>query len=375
MKFLSTLFCLFLINFISAQNIINETIMHDGIERNYRLFIPASYDGSNSYPLVFNFHGFGSNNAEQEFYSDMNRVGEANDFFICYPNGIANSWNVGWDFGSEADDVGFTSALIDKLTQDYSVDAERIYSCGMSNGGFMSYRLACELNDKIAAIASVTGSMSPTLAMDCEPGRSFSILQFHGTDDATVPYDGMEDLNIGIDSLFNYWSIQNQCSSNIDTLDIEDINQNDGSTAQRISITNCDNNTEVILYKIDNGAHTWPGAFLTLGVTNQDVKASEVIWDFFKNKTLSNQTTSLDPIIIDNFSIYPNPSHGEIFIKSGLEIEKYEIITLMGESVKRGSMNKNLNYLDVSDLISGTYIILVESKNQTYSKKFSIIRR
>ena len=349
--------------------------MHDGIERNYRLFIPSSYDGSNSYPLVFNFHGFGSNAAEQDFYSDMNRVGEANDFFICYPNGIANSWNVGWEFGSEADDVGFTSALIDRLTQDYSIDSERIYSCGMSNGGFMSYRLACELNNKIAAIASVTGSMAPALAMDCEPGRPFSILQFHGTDDATVPYNGMEDLNIGIDSLFNYWSILNQCDTDIDTIDIEDTNMDDGSTAQRISLTNCGNNTEVVLYKIDKGAHTWPGAFITLGVTNQDVEASEVIWNFFKDKTLSNQTTSLESMISNDISIYPNPSYGEVYIDSEYEIEKYEIISLMGERVKKGTINNSSNYLDISDLLSGTYIILIESNNHTFSKKFSLLNR
>lgn len=375
MKYLLTLFSIILIHSISSQNVINETIMHDGIERSYRLFIPASYDGSNPYPLVFNFHGFGSNASEQEFYSDMNRVGEANNFFICYPNGIANSWNVGWDFGSEVDDVGFTSALIDRLNQDYGIDSERIYSCGMSNGGFMSYRLACELSDKIAAIASVTGSMAPALAMDCEPGRPFSILQFHGTDDTTVPYNGMEDLNIGIDSLFNYWSTLNQCGTNIDTVDIEDTNQNDGSTAQKISLTNCSNNTEVILYKIDKGAHTWPGAFLTLGVTNQDVEASEVIWDFFKDKTLKNQTTSLESIALQNVTIYPNPSNGEIFIESEMELENYEIISLMGKRIKKGILINNTKHLDVSNLISGTYILVIGFKNQTFSKKISIINR
>ncbi len=375
MKVLCCLFTLMLgFNQLTGQEVRFGTITHDGVERNYKIFIPSSYDGNTPYPLVFNFHGFGSNGGEQEFYSDMNRVGEANDFFICYPNGIDNSWNVGWEFGSEADDVGFTSVLIDQMSMDFSIDAERIYACGMSNGGFMSFRLACELNDRIAAIASVTGSMSPALAMDCEPGRPVSILQFHGTDDGTVPYVGLEDLNIGIDSLFNYWNIVNNCTTDPDTVEIDDTNINDGSTVQKISYTNCEFNTEVVLYKIDKGAHTWPGAFLELGVTNQDVEASEVIWEFFKDKSLSNQTTSSDDVLVDNeVNIFPNPATDYILVESDNDWKQYSIYNIDGELISSGTIDSGLHKVNTSSFPSGTYFIQVQYQNQLISKKFNII--
>ena len=375
MKLQFLLTFLFFSSFSYGQEVIVSSIQHDGIERDYRLFIPSSYDGSAPISLVFNFHGFGSNAAEQEFYSDMNRVGEAEGFMICYPNGIENSWNVGWEFGSTADDVGFTEALIDEFSQNYNIDNERVYSCGMSNGGFMSYRLACELNDKIAAIASVTGSMAPALAMNCNPGRPVSVLQFHGTNDGTVPYEGMMDLNIGIDSLFNYWNIKNQCTSDPDTNEVEDINTIDGSTAQKISYTNCEFNTEVVLYKIDMGEHTWPGAFLALGVTNQDVEASEVIWDFFKSKTLSNQTSSNDQISDSDLDIkiYPNPSNGLINLNEGVNIINYMVFDNYGKMVAHNKFNSPSGTIDLRFLTRGSYIIQLNTESGTVAKKIIIL--
>ncbi|RMF00022.1 MAG: hypothetical protein D6772_06880, partial [Bacteroidetes bacterium] len=152
----------------SQERIIGR-ITHDGLEREYRLYVPAAYDGQSPWPLVFNFHGFTSNAAQQEIYSNMNTVADTAHFLVCYPEGIGNAWNVGWSFGSTADDVGFVDALIDSLSLAYELDAGRIYACGMSNGGFMSYRLACERSNRFAAIASVTGSM--TRNYDCEPTR------------------------------------------------------------------------------------------------------------------------------------------------------------------------------------------------------------
>ena len=138
-----------------AQETIAIDLEFDGEDRDYRLRIPANFDGETALPLVFNLHGFTSNATQQELYSRMNVVADTAGFFICYANGIGAAWNVGWDFGSSADDVGFINFLIDQISAEYPILSDQIYSCGMSNGGFMSYRLACELNQRIAAVASV----------------------------------------------------------------------------------------------------------------------------------------------------------------------------------------------------------------------------
>ena len=282
---------------------------YDGEIRTYRVFTPISYTGDlTDRPLVFNLHGFGSNAFQQEFYSTMNAVADTAGFFVCYPDGVDASWNVGWSFGSTQDDVGFINALIDTLANDLSIDTNRVYSTGMSNGGFMSYRLACELSDRIVAVASVTGSMVPGTLAGCDPGRSVPVMQIHGTDDETVPYEG-GNISIAIDDLMPFWLGKNDCATQADTIDVPDTDPNDGSTAQRIEWTDCDGDTEVVLYKIQNGEHTWPGASLTLGVTNRDISASVEIWEFFNRYAFESEpvNTERPRLATPTWTLAPNP--------------------------------------------------------------------
>src|SRR5258706_3847373 len=150
------LFCFPL--FLSGQQTINGTIMHDGLQRDYILYVPASYVPGTPAPLVLNFHGYTSNAFEQMFYGDFRPIADTAGFLIVHPNGTVDQlgnqhWNVGWGT-STVDDVGFTNALIDSLSAQYDINQDRVYSTGMSNGGFMSYKLACDLSNRIAAIAS-----------------------------------------------------------------------------------------------------------------------------------------------------------------------------------------------------------------------------
>jgi len=160
-----------------AQQTINGTLEHDGLMREYILYVPANYTGTEEVPLLFNFHGYGSNASQQMFYGDFRPIADTEGFIIVHPMGTVDNtgtthFNVGWGT-STIDDVGYTEALIDDLSSNYPIDAKRIYSTGMSNGGFMSYTLACELSDRIAAIASVTGTMNSMELM---------MLLFHITD-------------------------------------------------------------------------------------------------------------------------------------------------------------------------------------------------
>ena len=178
---------------ISAQQTINRSIMHDGIQRDYILYIPAIYDGSVDVPLVLNFHGYGSNANEQMFYGDFRDIADTEGFLLVHLQGtILNGdqqWNLGFPGnGNTTDGAGFTEALIDELANLYTINLDRVYAIGMSNGGFMSFLLACQLSEKIAAVASVTGSMTQDTYNVCNSQQPTPILQIHGTSDNNVPY-------------------------------------------------------------------------------------------------------------------------------------------------------------------------------------------
>ena len=193
MKKINTLLLILLPFLGFGQQTINETLNHGGLQRDYTLYIPSSYTPGADLPLVLNFHGYTSNAWQQSFYSNFNAVAEAEGFIVVYPDGTLDDqgtthWNVGWG-GSTVDDIGFTSALIDSISEDYSINQERVYSTGMSNGGFMSYQLACELSDRIAAIASVTGSMNIGWFNSCNPNHPIPVMEIHGDSDLTVSYN------------------------------------------------------------------------------------------------------------------------------------------------------------------------------------------
>jgi len=272
------------------------SITHDGLLRTYRLHLPANYDQDSIYPLVINMHGLGSNAWEQELYTQFNNVSDTGRFLVAYPNGINETWNVSSETGT--DDVGFISALIDSLDAEFSIDLQRVYATGMSMGGFMSYRLACQLSDRIAAIASVTGLQA---YYPCNPVRPVPVAQFHGTLDPIVPY-------AGVATTINNWVSNNGCPDTSVITDLPDIDTTDNSTVTVSYYGLCNDSTEVILYTIIGGEHTWPGAPINIGVTNFDIHASNEIWKFFTKFNLQGSTEVYEEIYESFYcKIYPNP--------------------------------------------------------------------
>jgi len=286
-KLLAFLICLPLFTF--GQQTINASITHGSLQRDYILYVPASYSAGNEAPLLFNFHGYTSNAWQQAFYSNFNTVADDDGFIIVYPEGTLDNtgtshWNVGWG-GSTVDDIGFTSALIDSISADYSINQDRVYSTGMSNGGFMSYQLACELSDRIAAIASVTGSMNMGWFNSCNPNHPMPIMEIHGTADGNVPY-------ATIPSIMDFWANFNNCNSSSIITNVPNTSTTDGCTAEHQIWENGDNGATVEHYKIIDGEHTWPGALAIAGVTNQDINASEKIWEFFNKYDINGLINS-----------------------------------------------------------------------------------
>ena len=178
------------------------SFMHDSLKRSFRIHTPSDFNRNEQLPLVIALHGRGGNARSMILLTrkGFNRLSERDRFLVVYPDGIDRNWNDG-RMDEEAndrahrdniDDVGFISALIDSLITDYNVDPKRIYVTGISNGAIMSYRLACELSDKITAIAPVDGNMPLYILPGCSPSRPISVLAINSTDDPLVPYNGGE---------------------------------------------------------------------------------------------------------------------------------------------------------------------------------------
>ena len=298
-KLLTLLICLPL--FTLGQQTINASITHSGLQRGYTLYIPASYSTGNEVPLVFNFHGYTSNAFQQMVYGDFRTISDTEGFIIVHPEGTLDNsgtshWNLGWG-GSTVDDIGFTSALIDSISAEYNINLSRVYSTGMSNGGFMSYQLACELSDRIAAVASVTGSMITGRFNSCSPKHQMPVMQIHGTLDPTVSYNASSNTE-SIPDIMNYWANFNNCNSTPIITNVTDINTNDGCTAEHQIWENGTNGATAEHYKIIDGEHSWPGAVFPNGTTNQDINASEKIWEFFNKYDINGliSTTSTNNI-------------------------------------------------------------------------------
>lgn len=317
-----------------VPQLLRKTITIDDTDREFLLYVPAAYDGSEEWPLVLNFHGFGGSSEQQVFYSQMNPVADTAHFLIAYPQGLTvdvssipnrnpllppagSGWNI-YDALSENDDLAFVNQLLDQVDAAFNINESKIYATGYSFGGIMSQYLACTLNDRIAAVASVSASFLEDERFNCTPNRPVPALHIHGTEDNIVPFDGMFNA-ASADSTIQFWLINNRCSMESSTTNFEDAYTSDSSTVTRIVYENCDNETEVWFYRIDGGGHTWPGGapvppeleFL-FGNVNRDISASSEIWNFFNRFTL--QTTSLptlSPSELD-LQVFPNPFSSQL---------------------------------------------------------------
>lgn len=356
----------------SAQQTITDSIIHDGIYRSYILYVPAIYSPGTDVPLVINFHGYTSNAAEQLFYGDFRPIADTANFLLVHPQGtldLSNQpyWNSGW--GGTVDDIGFTAALIDSLSAQYSINQDRVYSTGMSNGGFMSYTLACELSNRFAAIASVTGSMNAAQNLTCNPQHPMPVMEIHGTSDPVVPYAGNATME-SIPQVLSYWVNTNVCDLTPIQTEVPNTNLIDGCTATHFRYTNGNNGVEVEHFRINNGAHTWPGAPVVVGTTNYDIDASTEIWRFFSKYDINGRILGLEQVEKTAFRLYPNPTTNTLYIES-TNPESIETVTVLNQS---GSIVLNPEVqnqkVDLNGLASGVYFLRLQTTEGAFTEKF-----
>ena len=346
---------------ISAQQTINGSMIHDGIQRDYILYIPAIYDGNTDVPLILNFHGFGSNANQQLVYGDFRDIADKEGFLLVHPEGTLlngnQHWNVGsFTIGSTTDDVSFTEALIDELANQYAINLDRVYATGMSNGGYMSFLLACQLSEKIAAVASVTGSMTPETYNACNAQHPTPILQIHGTSDSTVPYNG-DTWTRSIEDVISYWANYNNCETNPTTKALADIDPSDGSTVEHIVYIDGDNGLTTEHMKVIGGGHTWPGSAFNFPGTNYDINASMEIWQFFSRFDI-NGTLSVNKFDNRQVIIYPNPTNSKIKLSLNFSEElNYELFSSLGKLLIIGTIKTNNQEIDLSNLSPNIYYL------------------
>ncbi|MEM6346671.1 MAG: PHB depolymerase family esterase [Bacteroidota bacterium] len=362
-------------NNLFGQAFVNGSFTHENRLREYIVYIPANFDSTSPMPLLLNFHGYTSNASEQIYYGNFQPIADTAGFLIVAPQGTRNfsnitHWNVGWG-GSTVDDVSFANALIDSMIATYNVDPNRVYSTGMSNGGFMSHQLACELSDRIAAVASVTGSMTEAKLAACNPQHPTPVMQIHGTADLVVPYTGQSPWTAHVDSVVAYWARYNRCELPPIETDLQDISPSDGSTVRLYQYRNGSNGAEVELYKVFNGGHTWPNnQFISAG-TNFDFDASLAIWEFFSQYDLEGlrNNTSIEPIKGATLSLHPNPALNEISVlRSSNTPTSYQISDLTGKVWLSGVMQAE-NKIALQTLAAGLYVLSVDGLHKRFVKQ------
>lgn len=360
------LFTIILFGSLKAQWT-NKTLTLNSVQRTYRVYVPAMYNSNAPASMVIALHGLGDNMTNFSNIG-MNLVADTANIIVVVPQAltdalVGNAWNSKAGFfniypNPTVDDIGFINALVDTTAANYAINLSKVYLCGFSMGGFMTNRMACESNGKFAAFGSVAGTFGAGLGA-CNPGKSISIVHFHGTADGTVGYY-TNNYGVNADSLVNFWVNNNACTVPGTQTSLPDI-QNDGFT---IDHYNYQGNKNVEFFKVNGAGHIW------LTPAN-DISYTIELWKFFRKHQLltgiKKQNLSYDLLI------YPNPSSGKIKLELGDLISnnaKIEVYDLKGALMySKMHLTDNLE-LDLKEkgIGKGAYMIRFKSENMDARK-------
>jgi polyhydroxybutyrate depolymerase len=274
-----------------AAALVERTVDVGGMKRTYLLRVPEKVKDAPEVPVVLVFHGGLGRPENMPDTTGFNKLADAEGFVVAYPRGTSrvegvelDTWNgglcCGWAQANHIDDVGFIRALLDDLSGVVAVDPRRIFAAGLSNGAIFSYRLACELADRIAAIGPVSGTQNTA---ECHPAQPVSVIHFHGTADRMVPLEGGYGEGVSgfsfapVAESIHFWAANDGCAAAVDRT------QN-GPILHEVH-TPCALGTAVELYIIDGGPHGWPGGVAYApGAEDPSnaIDATMVMWEFFK---------------------------------------------------------------------------------------------
>lgn len=337
-------------------------ITHDGIDRDYWIYVPPSYDAENPVSIVVTLHGMGDD-ATNFRGIGFNNIADTANFIVLVPDAMVDgltgmtAWNsrAGMEvFGlnyypnTEIDDVGFIDAMINETIDNYAVNQAKIYACGFSMGGFMTQRLALRESSKFAAFASAAGTFGSGLTVS-SPGRTIPIAHFHGTADATVGYD--ENIfGSNVEDLIDFWVDNNACTPTPIHTELPDTKE-DGLTVDHYLYSNSENGAVVELFKVNNAEHIW------LNQLTNDISYSIEMWKFFNR--FEHQTLNIENEDIRQVSVYPNPSNSILNID--LENDKPVKVSIydMNGQMMYKSHSQGLLKINVINFKAGLYFLQV----------------
>ena len=273
--------------FIGLNNI---STTFDNLSRSYQIYVPSIYSESEPVPIVFNLHG-GASTASGYLNSigDMRPIADTANFIVIYPQATTDSsgdptWHLGGENSksTSVDDVGFVSHIIDEVSSIYSVDLDRIYVTGFSNGGYLAYEIACLLSNRIAGIGSVAGHMFIDTYNYCNPSHPTPLINIHGTEDF---YEGIGEYYLDQNLSNQYWTEYNNTDPDPVITNIENTNTQDGSTVELHSWLNGENEVSVVHYKVLGGGHSYPNLnpSSSKGYENGDIDSNSEIWNFLSS--------------------------------------------------------------------------------------------
>ena len=257
----------------TRKGLISQSFVYQNQVREYLLYIPESYNENTSMPVMLNFHGFGGTAERHLRIADMRLLSESKGFILIYPQGSLLGGYPHWNPSpieegnkSSTDDLGFIDRLLTTLPEKFNIDSSRIYACGYSNGGFLSYSLACNLTNQIAAIGSVAGTMLTDTYENCKAEVPKPMINIHGSKDPIVPYQGSTGL-VSIDNVLDFWSELN-FAKNLETDFFEGVENYIYKDSLGTPL--------VSHFKIINGSHTWDYNSLL----SNNTSTNELIWEF-----------------------------------------------------------------------------------------------
>lgn len=286
-------------------------LKHGGLTRTFGLYLPEGYNPRDSHPLVIALHGGGGDANKWPGFTNngFERLADRDQFLLVYPEGIEGQWNDKrnvQDFAAQrdnVDDIGFIGALIDSLIANYRVDRNRIYVTGASNGGMMTNYVGAEFSNKVAAIATVIASIPDNLLPLMRPTDPISVLMINSTEDPLVRWGGgvvkfgnkETGSVVSVEKTVQFWVNHNSANLQPEVTELPDRDPEDGTQVTKVVYRGGAGNTEVVLYTIKGGGHTWPafedtrGALMKfvvnemVGNKSRDIDACQTIWEFFQN--------------------------------------------------------------------------------------------
>ena len=293
-----------LLSFFHSSVLVSEQrmVIHEGVEREYIIHVPENLNQDS--PIVFVIHGYTGSAEGIAAYTGMNSIAEREGFIAVYPQGTIDSngntfFNVGYEFNDDSpiNDVSFIRELVRSISQEFNLKRKKAFATGMSNGGDMSYLLACTSSDLFKAVAPVAGVLMKGLKDSCELNSPVPIFEIHGTADKISLFEG--DLNneggwgayYDLPSTIDFFAERYQLTNK----SVKQMTSKESGADYDIFFErhwSDDLEEEVWMYRIEDGRHVWPGiklnwwnnplAWFYFGSGNEDINASEEVWAFFK---------------------------------------------------------------------------------------------